>query len=585
MYPIPPNEQLIETKTCKHCGVSFPITDKDLEFYDKVSPTFNEKRYVIPTPTLCPECRFQRRASFRNLRKLYKRRCDATGKDIISIYSPDKSLLVYHQDYWWSDAWDPMVYAWEFDFSRSFFEQFQELLMQVPKIALSTEKLENSDYVNYSGWVKNSYLVFISGYDEDCYYSHGIRYSEHSVDCSYSQYLNNCYSVSDSLECSFCHYLQDSKDCHHCFYSSNLTGCEYCLFCTNLSNTKYAIFNKRVSPEEFEKYCQDPHYIEENLKSYYKLLATSPRKQNFNILSENCTGEYALESQNVLIWFDISKVRDSKYVDWLFEANHCHDVYDWGETAENCYECYKIGKGVSKTSFSAFCIANIENLLYCYDCMNNCRDCFACVGVKNAKYCILNKQYTREEYEELVPKIISHMQKTGEWGEFFPAWMSPFGYNETVAQEYYPMTREEVVGDGEKKKTEDTNRRHDGRVFNWSDYESPFPKVEKIIPADKLPDDISKIPDDILNWAIECEVTKKPFRIIKQELEFYRKHNLPIPRRHPDQRHLDRMALRNPRKLYKRKCDKCGISMITTYSPERPEIVYCEECYNKDVIG
>jgi len=120
-------------------------------------------------------------------------------------------------------------------------------------------------------------------------------------------------------------------------------------------------------------------------------------------------------------------------------------------------------------------------------------------------------------------------------------------------------------------------------VFNWSTYESPFPKVDKIIPANKLPDDIKDIPDDILNWAIECEVSKKPFKIIKQELEFYRKHNLPIPRRHPDQRHLDRMKLRNPRKLYDRKCDKCKKDMKTTYAPNRPEIVYCQNCYDKEV--
>jgi CxxC-x17-CxxC domain-containing protein len=119
--------------------------------------------------------------------------------------------------------------------------------------------------------------------------------------------------------------------------------------------------------------------------------------------------------------------------------------------------------------------------------------------------------------------------------------------------------------------------------FNWSNYEPPFPKVDKIIPASKLPDNILDIPDDILNRAIECEVTKKPFKIIKQELEFYRKHNLPIPKRHPDQRHLDRMNLRNPRKLFDRKCDKCGKDIKTTYSPDRNEIVYCEECYNKEV--
>jgi len=122
-----------------------------------------------------------------------------------------------------------------------------------------------------------------------------------------------------------------------------------------------------------------------------------------------------------------------------------------------------------------------------------------------------------------------------------------------------------------------------GEIFNWSDYEAPFPKVEKIISASKLPENITDIPDDILNRAIECEITKKPFKIIKEELDFYRKHNLPIPRKHPDQRHLDRMKLRNSRKLFERNCDKCGKEIQTTYAPEKPEIVYCEECYNKEI--
>jgi hypothetical protein len=152
--------------------------------------------------------------------------------------------------------------------------------------------------------------------------------------------------------------------------------------------------------------------------------------------------------------------------------------------------------------------------------------------LRNKEYCVFNKQYSKEEYETLVPKIIEHMTKTGEWGEFFPSSISPFGYNETVAQEYYPLSRDQTFG-----------------TFTWSDYEPPFPKVEKIIPASKLPDDITLVPDDILNWAIECEITGKPFRIIVQELAFYRKHCLPIPKRHPDQRHLDRMALRDSRKF------------------------------------
>jgi CxxC-x17-CxxC domain-containing protein len=82
---------------------------------------------------------------------------------------------------------------------------------------------------------------------------------------------------------------------------------------------------------------------------------------------------------------------------------------------------------------------------------------------------------------------------------------------------------------------------------------------------------------------LEEYIVKLQIRIIKQELEFYRKHNLPVPKKHPDVRHSERMKLRNPRKLFDRKCSKCGKDIKTTYAPDRPENVYCEECYEKEV--
>jgi hypothetical protein len=161
-------EKVVETKICRHCSEKFDITNKDFEFYEKVSPLFRsleltpglkEKprvkvengkvKYLIPAPTLCPDCRQQRRLSWRNERKLYKRKCDFSGKEIISMYSPDKNYKVYDQEIWWSDKWDSLNYGRVFDFSKSFFEQFSELMKEVPKMNLNQKKENpNSEYCN-----------------------------------------------------------------------------------------------------------------------------------------------------------------------------------------------------------------------------------------------------------------------------------------------------------------------------------------------------------------------------------------------------------------------------------------------------
>jgi len=159
------------------------------------------------------------------------------------------------------------------------------------------------------------------------------------------------------------------------------------------------------------------------------------------------------------------------------------------------------------------------------------------------------------------------MRKTGEWGEFLPIQTSLFGYNKSSAQMHYSLSKTEV----------------EKRGWQWDEYEPPLPAVRKTIPASALPDNIKDTPDDVLQWAILCEKTERPFRLQPLELKLLRQMNVPIPRRCPDQRHLDRFALRNPRKLWTRPCMKCGKDMETTYAPERPETVYCEECYLKEV--
>ena len=235
-----------------------------------------------------------------------------------------------------------------------------------------------------------------------------------------------------------------------------------------------------------------------------------------------------------------------------------------GKEAELLYEMHATATA-HKCAFVNF--ARGCNDTYYSDCVSSCNNCFGCTGLNHKEYCILNKQYTKEQYEELLPKIVDHMKSTGEWGQGFPPSIMPFGYNETVAQDLYPLEKEVALKLG----------------FKWCDYESPVPEAEKIISANQLPVSILEIPNDILNWAIKCEVTNKPFKIIPQELEFYRKMKLSIPHVHPDERHKRRMAMRNPHKLWGRKCDKCSADIKTSFAPDRPEVVYCEKCYLDEV--
>lgn len=561
-------EKIIETKICQ-CWVHFEITEKDMEFYDKISPVFAWTKYQIPSPTLCPECRNQRRLAWRNRRNMYRRTCDASGKNIISMFSPDKPYKVYHvKDFEW-DKWDAKEYAKEFDFSRPFFEQFDELLKSVPlpHLAVIESELENADYVNWAHRIKNSYLSNNMVDCENIYYSEDIYWCKNVIDSLSLKASENCYECINSHNIYNSKYLFECENCRDSIYSKFCKWCSSCIWCINLTNKEYHIFNVAYSKEEYAKIASS--LTESEIKSKASDLAKKvPYKFAKIIESENAIWDNIVSSKDIKNSFDIydsENINHSIFVMW--HSKDCYDITFWWENLSLCYDSAAIWINCSKLLFSSETYDNVNNSFYCYFCYPNNSELFGCVSLKNSKYCILNKQYSKEEYEALVPKIIEHMKKNGEWWEFFPVSISPFGYNETVWDEYYPLSRKEADKNG----------------FKWSTYESPLPAVSKIIPWDKLPIDINEIPDDILNWAIECENTNKPFRIIKQELDFYRKFNLPIPKLHPDERHKERVKQRNPRKLYDRNCDKCWVEIVTSYAPERPEIVYCESCYNKEI--
>ncbi|MDO8649262.1 MAG: hypothetical protein Q7R81_05780 [Candidatus Peregrinibacteria bacterium] len=549
-------------RSCKACSAPFDITDAHLAFYDSVAPAFGGKKFSLPPPTLCPECRQQRRVAQGNQIHLYKRKCDFTKDSIISNYHPGSPYTVYKQEVWWSDQWDAATYGRDFDFSRPFFEQYRDLLIAVPRYALHTtyQYDENSEYINYCTKNKDCYLIFDSDLNRDCYYSYSINNSQNCMDCYRIGKSELSYECVDSVQCYDCAFLQDCQNCSGSMFLKNCTGCQNCLMCSNLRNKEYHIENKPVSKEAFEQVRLMLTSRERLLSArerFEKLKLEYPQKEVHGIQNEDVLGDYLTNCKNAHFCFDSRDLWDCtyNYQGWMATKSSM-DVQEVGD-CQLLYECSYSGDRSQHILFCSHCFED-HDCYYCSFCMHN-KNLFGCVAMSRKEYCILNKQYTKEEYEELAPRIIEHMEKSDEWGEFFPIALASFAYNETLAQDYFPLTK------GEAQKKGYVWRDEDAKEYSGSTYAAP--------------DTIGEVPDTVTKEVLCCAKCKRNFRIVQRELDLLRQKNLPLPLRCFFCRHRERMQQRNPRKFWKRECGKCKKEIQTTYAPERPEIVYCESCY------
>lgn len=544
------------TQNCTQCGVNYELSDEDIALY---------KKFGVEVQKLCFDCDQKQRLCFRNGRALYKRKCNATNEDIVSMYSPDKPYKVYKSDYWYSDKWDPLEYGKDFDFSRPFFEQFQELKLKVPRLALSNINAVNSDYCNSSYGNKNSYLIFGGDNNEDSMYGVLCMNNVKSLDLDYSNYNQYSYMLGDSVNCYECQFVFNSKNCNNCYFVSDCIGCNECILSTNLNNKSYYINNKPYSKEEyFEKkkeLLNGSYSTQQNLLNLFKeILKNRIVKFTHSVSCENSSGDYIKNSKNCKMVFDVSDSEDLKNVIFGMKSKDGFNVSMLGEKSELIYNMIS-PLGTYNARYSCF-IINSSNIEYS-DFIINCKDLFGSVGLRQKQYCILNKQYSKEEYEILRARIIEHMKKTGEYEKFFPKEHSCFCYNETSAYDHFPLTKEEAIKEG----------------FSWKDNDPKEYLPQQYI----IPDKISEVPDTIVNEILGCSDCGKNYKINALELKFYRGLNISIPRKCSDCRYRFRDSFRNPKKLWDRNCMKCGNTIETSYAPNRPEIVYCESCYLAEV--
>jgi hypothetical protein len=575
----------MKTKVCQNCNQDFVIESEDFIFYEKMK---------VPPPTFCPECRMQRRMSFLNERTLYKRTCDMTGESIVSLFPQDTQVPVYSPKAWWSDSWDAIDYGQEYDFSRPFFEQFGKLLRKVPQFALQNQytTMIRTEYVNMGTYLKDCYLVFNTAYSEECAFTTFFLHGKQCLDMYGGVQCELCYEGVNFGNCYRSFYTKNCNDCVDVYFSKNLRGCSNCFGCVNLTNKSHCIWNIQYTKEnyftELKKYNLGSYKMVTELKKksdeFHKSFPHRFMEETHNM---NVSGNQIHGCKNTLKSFEMVGVEDSKYCQFVFykPARECYDMTLWGQNATRIYECMGAGDSQDMIKFSFDCWAPGFNIEYSYHIVAPNKNLFGCVGLKNREYCILNKQYSKENYELMVEKIKKHMDdmpyidKMGRvyrYGEFFPTEISLFAYNETFAQSYCPLTKEEILAKG----------------FQWKEIETNAYQVT--LKVDGIPDDIKDVDESILEQVIECVVSKRAFKITPMEYQFYKSMGIPIPRLHPDERHKNRLKKQNPMKLWHRSCvctmenhqheGKCPNEFETSYAPERPEIIYCEKCYQAEVI-
>lgn len=558
----------MENKTCKQCGKKFEITDDDLVFYSKMA---------VSTPTLCPDCRVQRRLAWRNEKTLYKRKCDLCQSEIISIMSPDKKFTVYCPGCWWSDNWDPLSFGRDYNPDKPFFEQLSELQAEVPTISVIHQRpSENCTYTSLIGDCKNSYMIFAASFNEDCYYSNFIQRSKDCIDCFFTFDSEHCYGCVDCYNGYELFFSQNCENCAESYFLFECRSCRNCIGCAGLQNKQYYIFNKQATKEEYEQKLEEIKLSKEKLEEasakFKEVKLSSPHKYYSGMNNENCVGDHISSCKNTFYSFDVTGLENCKYCHWFHKASECYDCYGWGLPAEMGYEIQLSGYGFNNLRFCYSCGMEVANLTYCNQCNNNSKNLFGCIGLSHKEYCILNKQYSRDEYDKKVAEIEENMKKRGEWGEFFPVASSYFCYNESMANVFFPLEREVAKSIGAGWLDIDYTPKYDGSLYE--------PKEISAYKASELER------DNLLKGILKCGVTNKPFKVLPQELAFYIKYELPIPTKSFDARYLDRFNQRNPRKLFKRQCmnEGCTNEFETTYAPDRPEKVYCESCYQKEVL-
>ncbi|MBP6911845.1 MAG: hypothetical protein KBB88_01420 [Candidatus Pacebacteria bacterium] len=548
-----------------YCEKEFSIEEEDIEFL---------RMFKVPAPHFCPTCRRIRRLPHMGMVQLFKRKCDVPEHDetMISLFSEECPFPVYDYKYFIGDEFDPMTFGVPYNPQSDHLDTLWKLRKSFPMPSFLNKDVAsiNSEYSNGGRDTKNAYYCSGCFSCEDMWYTNFANKSKAVMDSRTIRDSDHVYGSLQSDHLYQCSFVYFSSNCTESMLLFDCRNCTDCFGCVNLRNKKYCVFNEQYTKEEYESFIRNLYplrrsALEKYEVKFWKFVKELPMNASHNVGSENVSGVGIVNSKDLFDVIDAVKAQNVRHAD--SPLTH-HDSIDFlfSGGSHHIYGTINIGSQSSWVKFSVsskFCtdseyIFNSKNL----------SNCFMCFGLQNKSYCILNRQYEKEEYFRIVDEIKSHLVLRGEYGDGLGIEYCAQGYNTSLAQISYPLDDETIHAIG---------------GYVTVDPEINLEGIE-VLSKEEVPETIEEVDDGIVVKAILCNETKRPFKIIPSELAFYRKMRLPLPTVHPQVRMIEMMRMVPTARMYSTDCAKCQKKIHSIFNPEERYNLYCETCYQSEIL-
>ena len=451
---------------------------------------------------------------------------------LISKYPESERIKISSiKDY--EDKIDEAIDYWrDYNFNKSGFQNFQELFRSMEHSCVShIWKNESCEYSDVAVTSKNAYLSrIITLWSENVFYSMLVRINSRNAFNSLfvvdnSEIIYFCKSVHSSYQIFYSKYI---KNCSDIWFSTNLTWCKHCIGCNNLENVSYYINNKEYSKEEYFEKKKKLLSDKWDFLNRYKSIENKWKNHN----STNVSGDNIIESQDISngsFVFNVKTWNNLVFVGSTAGAENWYDFLVWWEWNNDIYGVSNSGGNCSNV-YNSVQISWSTDIYYSQN-IETCSHLLFCNGLKNKQYCILNKEYSKEEWEVLADKIFTKMEQDGILWEYFPGELNPFYFNDTIAGMLWDFKKEEVIE----------------KWYMWRDEEIKvdIPEWVDIITTDEL--DSYQWYTENWEWRINPEILNKVikdskwdyYRIVQMEYDFLVKYELPLPNLH----WIDRMKI------------------------------------------